>query len=38
MDLDHSRVAVIADGAAGIDPDMVEAEPPSGIRTRYQVP
>jgi hypothetical protein len=37
MDLNLPGMGVVADSAAGIDPDMVEAEPAPGVLSRYEV-
>jgi hypothetical protein len=37
MDLNLPGMGVVADSAAGIDKDMMEAEPAPGILSRYQV-
>jgi hypothetical protein len=37
MDLDHPRVGMVTDGTAGIDTNMVEADPAPGIFPGYEV-
>jgi hypothetical protein len=37
MDLNLPGMGVVPDSAAGIDKDMMEAEPAPGILSRYQV-
>jgi hypothetical protein len=37
MDLDHVAMGMVANGASGIDPDMVQGEAAPGFRTGDQV-